>query len=296
MAVVKPRTAELVLVTPGGDPVGCLSAVPVATPWWPDIEPVVQAVRDHHGIDVIVLRLLDAELEQPHGGRVTYLAEVAEPVRAAQRWTRVLDDHPRRHSFARPSGPAADLAWASALLAERGLRLTTPPTQVRTWNLSSLWRMPVEGQTIWLKVVPHFFAHEGALLALMAGAPVPTVLGHDGGRMLLAEIPGKDLYFAELPLLREMVNVLVELQRLWSDRVEKLLALGLPDWRAPALCAAIAEVVVRTRDEVSAEDRAMLAHFVRGLPGRFDDVAACGVRDKLDAPVVGGLSSTPCRT
>jgi hypothetical protein len=25
--------------------------------------------------------LLDAELKQPHGGRVTYLAEVAEPVR-----------------------------------------------------------------------------------------------------------------------------------------------------------------------------------------------------------------------
>jgi hypothetical protein len=43
-------------------------------------------------------------------------------------------------------------------LAERGLRPTTPPTQVRTWNLSSLWRKPVEGQTVWLKVVPPFFA------------------------------------------------------------------------------------------------------------------------------------------
>jgi Phosphotransferase enzyme family len=134
---------------------------------------------------------------------------------------------------------------------------------------------------MWLKVVPHFFAHEGALLALMAGARVPTMLSHDSGRMLLAEVAGKDLYFAELPLLRDMVNLLVELQRLWSDRVEELLALGLPDWRAPALGAAIAEVVERTRDEVSAEDRATLAHFVRGLPGRFDDVAACGVRDTL---------------
>jgi len=34
-------------------------------------------------------------------------------------------------------------------------------------------------------------------------------------------------------------------------------------------------------EELSAEDRATLAHFVRGLPGRFDDVAACGVRDSL---------------
>ena len=278
--VAKPRTAELVLVTPNGRPVGRLPAVPVATPWWQDVEPVVRAARDHYGVDVTILRLLDTELEQPHGGRVTYLAEVAEPV-SAQPWTGVLDDHPRRHAFARPGGPAADLAWARAMLAERGLRPTAPPTQVRTWNLSSLWRVPIEGQTVWLKVVPHFFAHEGALLALMAGARVPTVLSHDRRRMLLAEIAGKDLYFAELPLLRDMVDLLVELQRLWSDRVEELLKLGLPDWRAPALGAAIAEVVDRTHDEVSVEDRATLAHFLRGLPGRFDDVAACGVPDTL---------------
>jgi len=270
----------LVLVTPTGAPVGSLPAVPVATPWWPDIEPVVRAARDFYGVDIIVLRLLDTELDQPHGGRVTYLAEVAEPVRA-QPWTGVLDDQPRRHSFARPGGPSADLAWALALLAEYGLRPTERPVQVRTWNLSSLWRVPVEGQIVWLKVVPHFFAHEGHLLALMAGARVPTVLGHGGGRMLLAEIAGKDLYAAELPLLKEMVNLLVDLQRRWRDRVEELLALGLPDWRAPALCAAIAHVVDRTQDEISAEDRATLADFVCGLPGRFDELATCGLRDSL---------------
>ena len=138
--MAKPRTAELVLVTPNGRPVGRLPAVPVATPWWQDVEPVVRAVHDHHGVDVTILRLLNAELEQPHGGRVTYLGEVTEPV-SAQPWTGVLDDHPRRHAFARPGGPAADLSWARAMLAERGLRPTVPPTQVRTWNLSSLRRM-----------------------------------------------------------------------------------------------------------------------------------------------------------
>ena len=248
--VAKPRTAELVLVTPNGCLLGRLPAVPVATPWWQDVELVVRAVRDHDGVDVTILRLLDAELEQPHGGRVTYLAEVAEPV-SVQPWIGVLDEHPRRHAFARPGGPAADLAWARTILAERGLRPTAPPTQVRTWNLSSLWRVPVEGQTVWLKVVPPFFAHEGALLALIGGARVPTVLGHNGGRMLLAEIVGEDLYAAGLPLQREMVNLLVDLQRLWADRVAELLALGLPDWRAPALAAAIADVIDRMRDEIS---------------------------------------------
>lgn len=278
--MIKPRTAELVLVTPDGGLVGSLPAVPVATPWWQDIAPVVQAARDHHGIDITVLRLLHAELDEPHGGRVIYLAEVSEPV-PAQRWTGALDDHPRRHAYARPGGPAADLAWARMRLAERGLQPIASLTQVRTWNLSSLWRIPVEGQTAWLKVVPHFFAHEGALLSRMAGARVPVVLDHDGGRMLLAEIAGEDLHEAELPRLREMVSLLVELQGSWSNRVEELLALGLPDWRAPALSAAIAEVVERTRAEISEEDRATLADFVRGLPGRFDDIATCGLADSL---------------
>ena len=108
----KARTAELVLVTRDGRLVGSLPAVPIATPWWRDVEPVVRAVRDHHGVDVTILRLLDAELEQPHGGRVTYLAEVAEQVRA-QPWNGVLDDQPRRHAFARPGGPTTDLAWSA---------------------------------------------------------------------------------------------------------------------------------------------------------------------------------------
>jgi len=279
-AVVRPRTADLVLVTPDGVPIGRLSAVPVATPWWQDIEPVVRAVRNYHGVDVVVLRLFDTELEQPHGGRVTYLAEVPEPV-PAQRWTGVLDDQPRRHAFARPGGPAADLAWARAQLAAKGLRPTEPPIQVRTWNLSSVWRLPVEGQTAWLKVVPHFFAHEGPLLALMAGAPTPTLLGQDGGRILLAEIAGEDLHEATLTQMLEMVTLLVSIQRQWADWLEDLVALGLPDWRAPALIPAIADVVDRTRHEISVVDRSKLADFVRTLPGRFEEIAKCGLRDTL---------------
>jgi len=278
--MTKPRTAELVLVTPDGALVGSLPAVAVATPWWQEIEPVVRAAREHYGVEIIVLRLLDAELDAPPGGRVTYLAEVAEPIHA-RRWDGVLQDQPLRKAYARPGGPSADLAWACGLLAERGLRPTAPPAQMRTWNLSSLWRVPLDGEAAWLKVVPDFFAHEAALLERLSGAPVPAVIGHQGGRMLLVEIAGQDLYGAELPQLRGMVNLLVELQRSWSGRVEELLALGLPDWRAPALAAAIADVVERTRSELSARDRATLADFVRGLPGRFDDVAACGLPESL---------------
>ena len=116
----------------------------------------------------------------------------------------------------------------------------------------------------WLKAVPPFFAHEGRLLARLAGGPVPRLLGQEGGRVLLAEIAGEDLYEAGPAQLLDMVALLVGLQRSWQGRVEELLALGLPDWRAPALEAAIAAVVERTADELAASDRAVLA----GLPAQ----------------------------
>jgi len=275
-----PRSAALVLVTPDGAVVGSLPAVPVATPWWQEVEPVVAAVRERHGIDVTILRLLHAERDRPHGGRVTYLAEIARPV-AAEPWASTLEDHPLRHPFARPGGPAADLAWADSVLAGRGLRRSATPVQVRTWNLSSLWRIPLQNETAWLKVVPPFFAHEGSLLERLAGERVPTLLGHDGGRMLLAEIAGDDLYEAEPSQLAEMVMLLVGLQRAWIGHVDALLALGLPDWRPLALGAAIADVVARTADDLPADDRATLREFLRALPDRFAAIAACGLPDTL---------------
>ena len=85
-----------------------------------------------------------------------------------------------------------------------------------------------------LKVVPAFFAHEGAMLARLAGRPVPRLIAHEGNRLLLDEIPGTDLYGAPLPFLRRMVPLLVSLQQAEVGRVDDLLALGLPDWRGPA--------------------------------------------------------------
>jgi hypothetical protein len=178
------------------------------------------------------------------------------------------------------------------VLEGQGLRPSGTPEQIRSWNLSSLWRIPVEGQVAWLKSVPPFFAHEGALLERLAGGPVPRLLGHDGGRVVLAEIPGEDLYEAGPAQLLDMVALLVGLQRWWLGRVEDLLALGLPDWRAPALEVAIAAVVERTADELMATERTVLAGFLSGLPRRFADLAACGLDDTL---VHGDFHPGNCR-
>ena len=275
------RTARLVLVAQDGAVVGALAPLPVATPWWQDIAPVVSAVRERWGVEVTVLRLLTASLPAPPGGEVTYLAEVDRLPMAAELWKSELDEHPLRLAFAKPGGPAADLAWAAARLAERGMGPTAPPIQIRTWNLSSLWRLPCGERAAWLKVVPPFFAHEGALLAHLAGNRVPALLARDGARSLLAEIEGDDLYEAMPAQHAEMIDMLVDLQCAQAGCVEGLLALGLPDWRAGALTEALAVTVERVAPQLEAADRVSLERFLHELPASWTDLAACGLPDTL---------------
>ena len=254
--------------------------MPVATPWWQDIAPVVEAARVHSGIEVTILRLLEAERDQPPGGEVTYLAQVATPVPASP-WNDALDDQPLRLSYARPGGPDADLGWATDRLQRLGLPIVAKPVQVRTWNLSSVWRLPFDGGTAWLKVVPPFLAHEGKIVARLAGMRAPTLLAHDGGRMLMSEIPGEDLYDAGSDQLFAMVTLLADLQSRWMGRAADLILLGLPDRRAGALTEATGALVARIGDRLSSDQHDLLDRFVGNLSARWGRIADCGLADTL---------------
>ncbi|AOR70027.1 hypothetical protein BBJ41_20775 [Burkholderia stabilis] len=280
-AAPPPRIARLVLVTPDGAMVGCLPPIPVAIPWWQEVESVVRAARERHGLDVTILRLLETVRDRAPGGEVTYLAEIAEPV-PAECWTGRIEPHSLRQNYARPGGPAADLGWAARVLAQRGLSASAKPVQVRTWNLSSVWRIPIGGQSAWLKVVPPFLGHEGRVITALAGRRAPTLLGHDEcGRILLAEIPGDDQFDAALPQLLAMVTLLVDMQASWIDRIDELRTMQLPDWSGAGLAADIAAVVERTGDALSRDERVSLRHFVNGLAARFAEVDACGLPNTL---------------
>src|SRR5690349_24948803 len=76
MDSVPPRVATVVLVGADGHPIGRLPPLTVATPWWHEAWPIVDAVREAHGVEVGVVRMLDSELPRPHGGGMTYLAEL----------------------------------------------------------------------------------------------------------------------------------------------------------------------------------------------------------------------------
>ncbi|MDQ6875996.1 MAG: aminoglycoside phosphotransferase family protein [Actinomycetota bacterium] len=279
------RTVTLVLCTTGGRLLGALPPLAVARPWWPEAGDVVAAARETFGVEVTVLRLLTERPPPPEqGGAVSYLAQVREPPdRPLQPWDGddPTTDAPRRLPWARPGGPDADLAWADAVLADRGSPRTGPAEQVRTWNLSSLWRLPTGAGWVWLKVVPPFFAHEGAVLRRLAGASVPEVLAAADGRILMAEVAGADQYDAPLPFLLAMVALLVDLQSQWLGRSAELLSLGLPDWRAQPLTELAADVVRRNAADLDPDTMTALEGLLGALPRRWAAIADCGLGDSF---------------
>src|SRR5207244_1544223 len=132
----------------------------------------------------------------------------------------------------RPGGPAESLAWAAAVLGDAGLGPVTGAAQKRTWNLSTIWRLTTPAGAVWLKQVPWFFAHEAAVLCWLdeRGAGPRLSAGYDG-RMLLADIPGEDLYEAPLPVRGAIAEDLHPIQLASAATLDELAALGVPDKR-----------------------------------------------------------------
>jgi hypothetical protein len=283
-----PRLVTLVLCEPDGTVLGALPPQEMAIGWWPEVSDVVAATRATYGLTVTVLRLLETGLREPPGGPVAYLAEVANvpvPALPLTSWSSdPIAEQPYRQTWARPGGPAAHVAWAEQELARIGAERTGPPQQIRTWNLSTLWRFPTAGKpnnAAWLKVVPPFFAHEGALMERLDPAVIPQVLATDGPRLLLAELAGDDLHEAVGPRLLNMVDLLVGLQVTWATRLDELLALGLPDWRAASLQALAERAVAACAADLDRDTAALLDDLLIGLPDRLAAVAACGVPESL---------------
>lgn len=280
------REVTLVLCTAAGDLLGAAAPFTVANESWPDVEDVVATARATAGVDVRVLRILEmpAAFDFPAGGQVTYLAEMASVPGAVALtdWPgNPLDPHPNRLSYAQPGGHQADLDWATATLTDHHITLTSPPVQVRTWNLSSIWRLPTDAGQVWLKVTPPFCSAEAAVMPLLDQQIVPTVLAAAPNRVLLADVPGQDQYDARGDELRTMARMLIRLQAEWIDRVQELEALSVRDKRAAQTLPLIHAVVDRNRHELDDATQCDLDALVGNLPERFAAIEACGLPDTL---------------
>lgn len=277
------RRARVVLVH-DGTVVGALPSVDLELPWWPEADDLVTAIRARDGLEITVLRLLETEPARVSGGEVSYLAETdSRPAAALQPWPGdSLTVQPLRQTWARPGGPGELLAWADDQLAVAGWARTGAAQQMRSWNLSTLWRIPTARGRVWLKAVPHFFAHEGAVIDWI-GAPVaPRLIDFVPGRALLVDIDGPTNHDVRDPVaLQPMVDLLTGLQQRALGRLDELVDLGVPDRRLPTGVARWEAVVEDWGSTLAVGERRALAGLMRRLPALIAEIEACGVPDTL---------------
>jgi hypothetical protein len=255
----------LVLVDGAATVLGELPPFDVPVPYWPETADVVEEARKRYGVDVVVLRILASERSEAQGGAVTYLAQTEQRPAELKPTNVTLSAEPNRPAYAEINGPLRTLQWAEAALDTPVLA----KTQIRTWNLSTIWRLDTADGPVWLKHVPAFFAHESAVLRWIGPPLVPAVLAAEGGRMLLADVPGTDLYGADLDTRRAIAAGFHPVQ---VAAVKDLPLSGVPDERGRSLIEPIERVVT----EYGGDPK-----LLEDLPQRFAAIEECGLPDTL---------------
>ncbi len=272
------RTVTLVLVDGEGNLLGALPPFGVERPYWPEVGDVALSAKERHGVSVQVLRLVATELPKPHGGAVSYLAEVGEaPAGLEPIDPGIVEqeevEQPLRAAYARAGGPSRSLAWARTVVGP------VVTTQQRTWNLSAIWQLGGARRKFWLKQLPAFYPHEPAALTWL-GQTVPDLVprvidfGPEGCE-LLADVPGRDLYDADLRHQIMITERAHRIQRAAVPAVDHLLGLGIPDRRGSALTAWIRAGLAGWVEQHPA------AELLESLDERMAAVAGCGVPDTL---------------
>jgi hypothetical protein len=265
------RTVTAV-VTYGGGCVGMVGPFAVDIPWWAQVEPVVAYLEGTLGVPVVVLRLLAVEgSDGARDGHVTYHVQALQPPGNLADCDFVDDDHPLRMPWARASGIRELLRWAAG-----HVELTGRPEQRKTWNLAGLFRLPTADGPVWVKAIPAFAAAEPVAIAAIAAVDpslAPVVLASAPGRLLLAEVPGRDGWDASAPVVADAVGRLAAAQAR-IDRPPR----GLPDRRPEILAGAFGDLL---DGSVGAELSSEELRAARSLQRRWEMLADCGLPDTL---------------
>jgi hypothetical protein len=276
------------LVVHDGALLGSLLPFEVTSPWWADVEPVAVELDRRLGARTAVLRMVTATGALMRGGEVTYLAEALTMPTSGRTWDGapdpdVLVPHQHRMRWAEPGGPARVLDWATNELRALGRPLTGPPVQVKSWNLSCLYRLPTAAGRVWIKCTPPFLAPEALAIGYVAEQDpglAPDVLAAtvDGGCTLMADVPGTDCWKPDVATVEDVLRRYIAVQVALAGHDLP----GLPDHRVSTLAARADRLLAPgVTGGLDAAEREALSRLVAGLPDRAAAIEAAGLPETL---------------
>ncbi len=244
--------------------------------WFPDVEPVLQALQEQHGVAAYVLSCQQADVEN-----TTYVVMPLDAPAApsAPTWTQ--------------AGWYTDaLAWIDEHLPSPR---TGPPVQVRVWGLSNVLRIPTADGFVYFKAhahsstlppatLPLLFAHEPLLLSSLEGAvPRPFAIDEKRVWMLLPDLGPVLGSQSDISLWIESLQSHARLQRSYVGRSDHLLEISCVDRRLAVLDAELDQLLGPNPATAVLEpdERAALLRRARELRAAIAELAAIGVPETL---------------
>ncbi|WP_371404611.1 aminoglycoside phosphotransferase family protein [Kribbella sp. NBC_00662] len=244
--------------------------------WFPDVEPTILALRSQ-GIDTAVLTCLS---EDP----LTYQVLPGTGVPELPAWTR-------------PEWYDEALPW----IAEH-VEVTGPWTQVRSWGLSNVLRVPTADGDVYFKAIAHsttieptrpdalpfLFAHEPVFLEKASSdrpgeLPAPLAIDSERAWMLLPDLGTPLAAETDIEVWIDAVRRHARLQRSYATHPERLLDISCVDRRLAVLDAGLDGLLGPNpmTDQLEPHERALLPDRAKKLHEAITELIAIGIPETL---------------
>jgi hypothetical protein len=252
--------------------------------WFPDVESVVDALRDRYGVEAVVLTCLS---EDP----LTYLMLPSGEPPAAASW---VHDHPVSSSdlpaWTRPEWYGEAPRW----IAQR-LKATGPWSQVKSWGLSNVLRIPTADGDVYFKALsqastdpealPFLFANEPLFLQRLSAdrpgeVPAPLAIDEQRAWMLLPDLGSPLAGESDIAVWIDAVRNHARLQRSYAADPERLLEFSCADRRLAVLDAEL-DRLLEPNSLTERLDPAGLPDRAKQLREAIVELAEIGVPETL---------------
>lgn len=269
------------LVSVDGEYVGTAPPFEDAIPWWGEVEDITAHLDALLGVPTAVLRVAPTAGQAQPGGHVRYHVEAYGTPRAGvldptppSDWAEIVRPQPHRANWAEVGGPRRMVEWAGGIVP-----LTGKPVQVKTWNLSCLFRLPVSGGLAWAKATSAFASVDGDVIRHVRAcdpslAPEPLAVDLERRWSLLAHAPGEDCWEPDDATVELVLRRWVSVQGVLAHQVSSIDAPATP---SQGFAEALDGLVERVADSLTPADLAGVAALTARLPSLLDQLESSGL-------------------